>query len=185
MLTAVLALSAFVCPPTPVEEVPKQLGESCGGTCNSYGKCGDGLVCETEPTTSPMSFAILMGGTKKAGKCVDLVAEQTESRRLQRAMAGGSSEMTDLDDAELLAAAKFGVKTMMERSNSLTPATLSTIVSAQKQVRPPPSGSAPIFFAPPNRLPTPLFPIFLPSPLSLTNPSAPFRLSRARRSSRA
>ena len=140
-MLAVLPLLAFafVCPPTPVEEAPKQLGEDCGGTCNSYGKCGDGLVCETEPTTSPLSFAILMGGTKKAGKCVDLAAEQGESRRLQRAMggtmAGGSSEMTNLDDAELLAAAKFGVKTMMERSNSLTPATLSTILSAQRQVR--------------------------------------------------
>ena len=158
-----LVAFAFVCPPTPVEEAPKQLGEDCGGTCNSYGKCGDGLVCETEPTTSPLSFAILMGGTKKAGKCVDLAAEQGESRRLQRAMggtmAGGSSEMTNLDDAELLAAAKFGVKTMMERSNSLTPATLSTILSAQRQVRrrrpAPPSPTAcpavisAVFFNPP------------------------------------
>ena len=159
-----LVAFAFVCPPTPVEEAPKQLGEDCGGTCNSYGKCGDGLVCETEPTTSPLSFAILMGGTKKAGKCVDLAAEQGESRRLQRAMggtmAGGSSEMTNLDDAELLAAAKFGVKTMMERSNSLTPATLSTILSAQRQVRrrrpapPSPTACHPLF---PPCFSTPLF----------------------------
>ena len=99
------------------------------------------------------------------------VAGEVEDRRqLQlggRTLAGGTSEVTNLDAPEVSAAAKFAVKTMMERSNSLTPATLARVVSARQQVRclaPPPG-------------PT-LFPVLF---LTRCNPlsGAPIRLWRA------
>lgn len=125
-----LSSSAFVCPPPPVEQALKVAGEACGGTCNTYGECAEGLKCMTEKTTSPMSFAILMGGTKKAGVCAKPVLED---RRGLTGMPGGSSAIA-LDDEGLLSAAKFSMGRIAADSNSLTPPTLSRIVSASKQV---------------------------------------------------
>jgi len=139
MLAFVVALSAFVCPPIEEAVPPRQVGEQCGGTCKSFGECAPGLTCNVEKTTSPLSFAILMGPTAKAGKCRPVAvpyeeASVEERRQLQfGGVAGGVSDAS-LDSPELLAAAKFGVKMMMERSNSLTPATLSRVISAQQQV---------------------------------------------------
>ena len=136
MLAAVTLGLAFVCPPIEEAVQARQLGEQCGGTCDTYGKCAAGLFCRTEQTTSPFSMAILMGGTKKAGSCASVTGDVEDRRQLQlggRVMAGGSSA-ADIDAPEVSAAAKFAVKTMMERSNSLTPATLARVVSATQQV---------------------------------------------------
>ena len=132
MLHLLLALSAtsFVCPPIEEAMAPRQIGEQCGGTCNTYGECGEGLECHTEPKTSPMSFAILMGATKKAGTCR---GKTVEGRSLAGNMVGAPRDVS-IDDPDVLAATKFAVATLMERSNSLTPANLIRIKSAQTQV---------------------------------------------------
>ena len=103
MLTIALALTAFVCPPVEENLPPQQLGDKCGGSCNSFGDCAAGLECYVEPKTSPLSFAILMGPSGKAGYCRE--AQQVEvdpftidetqptRRKLQLGggLAGGSS----------------------------------------------------------------------------------------------
>ena len=146
MLAAVTIASAFsasfVCPPIEEKAQLRLKGEQCGGTCDTFGTCAEGLFCKTEQTTSPFSMAILMGGTKKAGVCTNVAIDEVEDRRqLQRTLAGGVSD-SPIDTPEVSAAAKFAVKTMMDRSNSLTPATLARVVSASKQVRMPDAFSA-------------------------------------------
>lgn len=138
-MLAVLALAGsagFVCPPRPVEEVAKLEGEPCGGACDSYGKCGEGLECFVEkPKTSPFSFAIIMGKTEKAGVCAS-AATIEERRKLQlggRTLAGGQVEAS-IESPEVAAAAKQALVFMMRASNSLTPPNLSKIISAQTQV---------------------------------------------------
>ena len=87
-----LSSSAFVCPPPPVEQALKVAGEACGGTCNTYGECAEGLKCMTEKTTSPMSFAILMGPTKKSGVCRAIL---TKGRSIKD-ICHGKSKKDDL-----------------------------------------------------------------------------------------
>ena len=132
MLHLVLALSAqsFVCPPIEEKLAVRQIGEQCGGTCNTYGECAEGLECHNERTTSPMSFAILMGATKKAGTCR---GKTVEGRSLAGGMVGAPTAAS-IDDPDVLAATKFAVATMMQRSNSLTPSTLTRIKSVTTQV---------------------------------------------------
>ena len=52
-------------------------------------------------------------------------------RQLQ--MVGGARDV-DVDDAEVLAAAKWGVQAMARASNALSPAALTRITSAKKQL---------------------------------------------------
>lgn len=142
MLALAFVVTAFVCPPVEEALPLRKAGEPCGGTCNSYGDCAKGLECHTDsPRTSPMSFAILMGGTKKAGLCreaVEAVEQPTEERRsLQLGgsgmMAGGISP-ADTDSPEVLAVSKWATSMIQRKSNSLEAPTLTRIVSASKQV---------------------------------------------------
>ena len=138
MLAALtVALLGFACPPVEEALPARALGEQCGGTCNTFGECASGLECHVEkPKTSPMSFAILMGGGSKSGVCREVVEERRSLQLGGRPLAGGVSSI-NINDEGVLQAAKFAVKTMSERSNSLTPATLNRIVSAQSQVHSP------------------------------------------------
>lgn len=106
MLALTCAFLAFVCP--PVEEADaalKSVGQPCGGTCDTLGKCAEGLECYVEKNTaSPMSFAILMGGAKKAGVCVESLGEVEERRQMQ--MGGGVTD-ADIHSDEVSGAATF------------------------------------------------------------------------------
>ena len=146
MLALAVASCGIACPPVVEEnDVPKLLGEKCGGMCDSFGKCAPGLECVVdEPTQSPFSFAIIMGRPKVAGSCkmttstVESVppAEEDGRRKLQfgsRTLVGGHHQ-ADLDSPEVLTAAKEGLVLILRESNSLTPPTLSRIVSATTQV---------------------------------------------------
>jgi len=142
LLALAASASAFVCP--PVEEgARKRLGEQCGGTCSTYGECAEGLECHVEQlTTSPMSFAIIVGGAKKAGVCRAIHGyepaiepeddEEVEPRR--RAQLAGGTSQTSIDSPEVLAASKYAMQMLMRRSNSLDAPNLTRIVSAQTQV---------------------------------------------------
>merc|ERR1719240_111346 len=150
MLSLAVASLAIACPPTVEEnDVPKLLGEKCGGMCDSFGKCAPGLECVVErPKQSPMSFAILMGSPKIAGLCkmsastVESVPpaekeEPEEDRRMlqfgTRTLVGGQHQ-ADVTSPEITAAAKQGLVMILRESNSLSPPTLSRIVSATTQV---------------------------------------------------
>jgi len=144
-LLLALSSQSFVCPPIEEARTARQAGEQCGGTCNSYGECAKGLEC-VEPQRSPMSFAILMGGTKAAGVCrtasqtVEAVppAERrkldSERRKLPGGMLAGGAHGSDVEDEAVRAAAKFGVSEIMARSNSLDTVTLTRIIDAQTQI---------------------------------------------------
>lgn len=150
MLAFTVAALAIACPPLVEEnDVPKLLGEKCGGMCDSFGKCAPGLECVTEEMVqSPFSFAIMMGRPKVAGKCkmtsasvesvppVEHDSKGTEEnrRQLQFGSMVGGQHQADVASAEVVAAAKHGMVTIMRESNALTPPTLSRIVSATTQV---------------------------------------------------
>ena len=137
MLVVLALVGAFVCPPAPVEDVPRVEGEQCGGACDSFGKCAEGLECFVDkPKTSPFSFAIVMGNNNRAGVCVSPDKNVEERRSLQlggRTLAGGVHE-TSVESPEVAGAAKHALAELMRSSNSLTPPTLVRVVSAQTQV---------------------------------------------------
>ena len=134
MLALLFAASAFVCPPIEESTVLKAVGEPCGGTCDTFGLCAEGLTCQVPKTASPFSFAILQGA-KKAGKCVNTLSEvEDRGRRMPGATMGGNSD-ADIADPDVLAASKFGMVQMNMASNSLTPPKMDHLISAQKQVR--------------------------------------------------
>lgn len=121
---------AMVCPPADKEALKANLkreGEPCGGACDSLGWCADGLECVV-PKTSSMSFAILLTPAR-SGICRGPVEEETPTNA---GVPGGISK-ADVDEA-ILGAARFCVDSMNAQSNSLTPPTMSRVVSATKQV---------------------------------------------------
>ena len=121
---------AMVCPPVDKDKLKANLkgeGEPCGGACDSLGWCADGLECVV-PKTSSMSFAILLTPAR-SGICRGAVEEDTPTN----APVPGGISTAEVDEA-VMGAARFCIEAMNSQSNSLTPPTLSRVVSATKQV---------------------------------------------------